>query len=77
MDLHYAELNEKIREMNRNLEQGKGADCRAGEANRAKSVFLATISHEVRTPLNGILGMAEYLKDDSISPVTKGGSTLK
>ncbi|GKT33573.1 hybrid sensor histidine kinase/response regulator, partial [Aduncisulcus paluster] len=35
------------------------ADAEA--ANEAKSSFLATISHELRTPMNGILGLSEIL----------------
>ncbi len=35
---------------------------RATEANKAKSDFIAVMSHEVRTPLNAILGSVEVLK---------------
>ncbi len=39
------------------------ADARvlAEEATRAKSAFLANMSHAIRTPMNGILGMLELL----------------
>ena len=36
----------------------------AREANRAKSEFIANMSHEVRTPLNGVLGMTSVLLED-------------
>ncbi|WP_340154643.1 ATP-binding protein [uncultured Winogradskyella sp.] len=36
---------------------------RAEQSDQLKSAFLANISHEVRTPMYGILGSAELLKD--------------
>ena len=39
----------------------------AEESNRLKSSFLATISHEVRTPANAIVGFADLLNDDSLN----------
>lgn len=34
------------------------------EANQAKSQFVATVSHEIRNPLNGIVGFAHLLHQD-------------
>lgn len=35
----------------------------ADDANKAKGELVATVSHEVRTPMNGVLGMARLLRD--------------
>ena len=40
--------------------------ARAGE--KAKSAFLAVMSHEMRTPLNGILGSLELMCDTPLNP---------
>lgn len=41
---------------------------RALEAARAKSTFIAVASHELRTPMNGLLGMAHALELSDLSP---------
>ncbi len=44
------------------------SEARAQRANAAKSEFLAMISHEVRTPLNGVLGMTAALLETELKP---------
>jgi signal transduction histidine kinase len=60
-------LDQVLQEKNLELEQARQL---ADKANRAKSDFLSTMSHELRSPLNAILGFAQLMELGSPPPTS-------
>jgi osomolarity two-component system, sensor histidine kinase SLN1 len=67
--MQYARLEERVAERTQELEISKKA---AEAANESKTLFIANISHELKTPLNGILGMcAVCMGEDDVDRIKK------
>ncbi len=75
------QLEHKVAERTRELEESR---AEADRANQAKSQFLAAMSHEVRTPMNAVLGISEMLQNtnlnaqqrDMLSTIRESGKAL-
>ena len=56
------ELRQMQEKLERQAQQLKEALAQAEKANRAKSDFLSHMSHDIRTPMNAIIGMTDIAK---------------
>ena len=65
----YEQEQKQIRQMKKALDE-------AEKANRAKSDFLSRMSHDIRTPLNGIIGMT-YIAREQDNPQKTGECLAK
>ena len=60
-----SELNVKLQQSQKELE---AALLRAESANAAKTTFLSNVSHDIRTPMNAIVGLTQLMGDALQAP---------
>lgn len=64
-------LEEHLREVNKALEIAHAETQRKAKeaelANEAKSAFLAAMSHDIRTPMNGVIGITELVLETELT----------
>ncbi len=75
---HHRETQEELAAINFERENQVAKRTKALlKADKAKSIFLANASHELRTPMNGIIGMTDLLGQTELSTEQRGmASTL-
>jgi len=66
-ELHHsnAEKDQYAQRLRQNLAELAAAKQELEAAHRVKNEFLASISHEIRTPVHGIVGFSQLLKQDA------------
>jgi PAS domain S-box-containing protein len=66
-------LDHELQEQNVELKRARAA---AEKANLAKSDFLSSMSHELRSPLNAILGFAQLINSDAPPPTPAQAASI-
>src|SRR5271165_5384644 len=66
-------LDQALKEQNLELKRARSA---AEKANLAKSDFLSSMSHELRSPLNAILGFAQLMNSDTPLPTASQTASI-
>ena len=66
------QIEQTNRRLKATVEQARLLAEKATRANRAKSELLASSSHDLRTPMNSIIGFAEILMDTPLDEEQKG-----
>ena len=61
-------LLEHIHELEYSIVKANELAVSSDMANLFKTQFLANMSHDIRTPMNGVIGMAKLLRDTPLSP---------
>jgi PAS domain S-box-containing protein len=72
----FAKLTRDLSERNKVEATLTNARAVAEKANLAKSDFLSSMSHELRSPLNAILGFAQLMESDSPPPTPAQGESI-